>query len=94
LFYLDAHWEDYWPLRDEIIEIGKTHYDNCVIVIDDCKVPGRHDIPFDQYKGKECSFEYIQDLLRFVFSGYEIDYLIPANVQNRAKLVIMPKGRR
>ena len=32
LFYLDAHWEDHWPLRNELIEISKTHRDNCIIV--------------------------------------------------------------
>src|ERR1700693_2016279 len=38
-FYLDAHGNDYWPLRDEIKTIGKYCHDNAIIVIDDFKVP-------------------------------------------------------
>jgi len=91
LFYLDAHWEDYWPLRDELKEIGKTHYDNCVIMIDDFKVPDRQDILFDKYKEDECSLDYIKNELKQVFSDYEIHYLIPVNPQCRAKFVAVPK---
>jgi hypothetical protein len=67
LFYLDAHWNEWWPLREEIREIGKTHRDNCVIVIDDIKVPKRPDIVFD------------------------VHYVIPAKLNSRAKLVILPR---
>ena len=59
LFYLDAHWYDKWPLLQELEEISHTHHDNCVIVIDDFKVPGRKDIPYDKYKKNECSINYI-----------------------------------
>lgn len=93
LFYLDAHWEDHWPLREELNEISKTHYDNCIIVIDDFKVPNRPEIPFDKYNQDECSFDYIQDQLKQVFSEYEIHYLIPKNFQSRAKFVALPKNR-
>ena len=92
LFYLDAHWEDHWPLRQELIEISKTHHDNCVIVIDDFKVPGRQDIPYDKYKQKECSVEYIKNELKLVFSECEIHYIIPANPTCRAKFVAWPKN--
>jgi len=92
LFYLDAHWEDHWPLREELKEISKTHHDNCVIVIDDFKVPGRKDIPFDKYKTKECSLEYIKDQLKLVFSECDIHYIIPSNPMCRAKFVALPKN--
>ncbi|CCB88026.1 O-methyltransferase [Simkania negevensis] len=91
LFYLDAHWENHWPLRQELIEISKTHHDNCVIVIDDFKVPGRRDIPFDKYKQNECSVDYIKEELKLVFSECEIHYIIPANPMCRAKFVAWPK---
>ena len=92
LFYLDAHWEDHWPLRQELVEISKTHHDNCVIVIDDFKVPGREDIPYDKYKQKECSVEYIKNELKLVFSDCEIHYIIPSNPMCRAKFVAWPKN--
>lgn len=91
LFYLDAHWDHHWPLRDELKEIAKTHYNNCVIIIDDFKVPGRQEIPFDKYKENECSLEYIKDQLKLVFSEYEIHYIIPARKESRAKFVAVPK---
>lgn len=91
LFYLDAHWYDNWPLREELEEISKTHHDNCVIVIDDFKVPGRKDIPYDKYKKNECSVDYIYEKLQKVFSDYAIHFVIPKNLQCRAKFVAYPK---
>jgi hypothetical protein len=90
VFYLDAHWEDYWPLLDELDEISKTHRDNCIIVIDDIMVPGRQDIKFDSYNGIGCSYEYVKSKLDLIFSLYSIHYLIPKDLQYRAKLVIKP----
>lgn len=91
LFYLDAHRDGSSPLRGELLEISSTHRDNCVIVIDDFKVPGREEIPFDRYRGQECAFDYINEQIGEVFSDYEIHYLIPSNVECRAKLVVFPK---
>jgi hypothetical protein len=91
LFYLDAHGNGAWPLLGEIAEIGKTHKDNCIIVIDDFKVPGRDDIPYDYYKGNECSYEYIKNQLDEVFTEYAFTYLIPKRLSSRAKFVALPK---
>lgn len=91
LFYLDAHWDSYWPLRDEIKEIAKTHKDNCIIVVDDFKVPGRSDIDYDRYHDQECSHAYIKNQLDLVFSDYEYLYLIPKFTRARAKFVAIPK---
>lgn len=90
LFYLDAHWEKYWPLLDELKEISKTHRDNCIIVIDDFKVPNRPDIPYDRYGPHECSLAYVHESLKKVFTQYYYFYLIPANPLHRAKFVVMP----
>ena len=90
LFYLDAHWEAFWPLLNEIEEIGKTHKDNCIIVIDDFKVPGRAEIPYDGYGPHECSFDYIKDQLDRVFTSYTIHYLIPRSIYSRAKFIAIP----
>ncbi len=90
LFYLDAHWNEFWPLRDEIEQISKTHRNNCIIVVDDVKVPGRTDVPFDAYGPHECSYEYVKDKIEKVFDHYTIHYLIPNNPSLRAKLLILP----
>ena len=91
VFYLDAHWNKYWPLLDELDAIAKTHKDNCLIVIDDFKVPKRRDIPFDQYGAHQCSYKHIQAKLDDVFSNYDYFYLIPKNVGSRAKFIAFPK---
>lgn len=93
LFYLDAHWQDYWPLLDELEEISKTHKDNCIIVIDDFKVPGRPDIPYD-ISGSgldECSYDYVKCKLEKIYSDYNYYYVLPKRIDSKAKLVVIPK---
>jgi len=91
LFYLDAHWFADWPLLRELEEISKTHKNNCIIVIDDFKVPGRPDILYDRYGNQECSYAYIHHHLRKIFSEYKFHYLIPKSIDCRAKFVAIPK---
>jgi hypothetical protein len=66
LFYLDAHWYDYWPLRDEIRLIG-DHLKTAIILIDDFEVPGRPEFTFDVEGKREgvdetakCNLDYIK----------------------------------
>lgn len=96
VFYLDAHWYNDWPLLDELTEISKTHKNNCVIVIDDFKVPLRADVPYDTHciNGEfyDYSYSYIKSHIERIFKDYTIHYLIPKNVQSRAKFVAMPKN--
>lgn len=92
LFYLDAHWQNHWPLLEELEEISKTHKDNCIIVIDDFKVPGRRDIPHDYYNQHECSLEYAKKQLDKVFSSYIYHFLIPRSKLSRAKFIAIPKN--
>jgi len=92
LFYLDAHWETYWPLLDELEEISKTHKDNCIIVIDDVKVPGRPDIGFDAYGEYECSYEYVKNQLEKIYSAYDYYYILPRRNESKAKLLVLPKN--
>ena len=91
LFYLDAHWYDKWPLLQELEEISQTHHDNCMIVIDDFKVPGRKDISYDKYKKDECSINYMYGKLQKVFSDHVIHFVIPNKLEPRAKFVAYPK---
>ncbi|HSX13993.1 MAG TPA: hypothetical protein VLE96_06210 [Chlamydiales bacterium] len=90
-FYLDAHGYEYCPLLAELEEISKTHRDNCILVIDDFKVPGRPDISYDAFYDYEFSFEYIHETLDKVFSNYICYYVIPKNLGSRAKFVAIPK---
>ena len=91
LFYLDAHWLSYWPLIDELEAISNTHRDDCIIVIDDVKVPERPEIPYDVYhETEECSYEYVKDALLKVYSSHVHFYAIPKSPTSRAKLVVLP----
>ena len=85
LFFLDAHWGKYWPLRDEIKVIRQLG--RYVIIIDDFFVPGRSDpaLPhgpfgFDLYQNTVLCWGYLQDL----FEGVQVRIFYP-NKPNRDK---------
>lgn len=67
LFFLDSHWYDYWPLRDELVAIAENGL-ACVIVIDDFQVPNRPEFGFDMDRrsGLACGM----DMVIPVFSAY------------------------
>lgn len=68
LFYLDAHWQSYWPLRAELTHIGSAGL-RTVCVIDDFEVPGNPAFGFDidggynQGAGAHCDLAYIHPSL-------------------------------
>lgn len=71
LFWLDAHGYGFkWPLREEIAFIT-TNFKAAYILIDDFKVSGLDCFGYDEYKGQECSFDYIKDAL-----NPKIDYIL------------------
>lgn len=62
LFYLDAHWEEYWPLQDELKAIVEHYNDSengYIIVIDDFKVPNRN-YQFDSYKNQPNDIKFVE----------------------------------
>jgi hypothetical protein len=55
-FYLDAHWGDELPLREEL-EIVRRNWADPVVMIDDFEVPGDPGYGFDDYgPGRRLSF--------------------------------------
>jgi predicted O-methyltransferase YrrM len=61
--YLDAHWYEDLPLREELELIGKT-WKESVIMIDDFQVPGDPGYGYDNYGiGKKLTLDLILDLL-------------------------------
>ena len=65
LCYLDAHWEEVFPLCNEILEIAKVYRDNLIIIIDDIKVPNKN-FQFDTYNGKEIGLPLVHEALNEV----------------------------
>lgn len=61
-FYLDAHWHDDLPLKNEI-EIITSFVQNAVIMIDDFEVPADDEYAYDNYgKGKKLDLKTFQTL--------------------------------
>lgn len=61
MFWLDAHGYGYkWPLKQEIAFIT-AKFEGAYVLIDDFKVPGLKCFGYDEYRGQECSFDYIQE---------------------------------
>lgn len=93
LFFLDAHWENYWPLLDEIKCIGRLLPDKAIIIIDDCKVPGRKH-GFDRYHGKELDFSYVKGALAGAFPNGFGHYYITSSAMEKdgepGRLVVFP----
>lgn len=73
LFYLDAHWQDYWPLLDELRAIARGRRLEPVLVIHDFKVPDRPDLGYDSYKGQDLDFDYVREAVHEVYRG-EFEY--------------------
>ncbi len=71
LFLLDAHWQDYWPLRDEVAAIPRGAG---VLVMHDARVPGCPKLGVDAYKGVELSYEYLQDVLTAWSPTHRVEY--------------------
>lgn len=92
-FFLDAHWEEYNPLLDELRVIAEfNRIPKPVIAIHDFKVPGRPDLGFDSYKGQDYDFEWIQSAVERIYgqTGYQIKYNDQAEGAKRGIIYIFP----
>jgi hypothetical protein len=86
LFFLDAHWYDYWPLRDEL-KIINSKFDRAILLIDDLQVPGRDDIKFAEDGSRKKDYkkpEYYDgsqvcniDLVKNELKGSTLDIIYP-----------------
>ena len=91
LFFLDAHWGKYWPLRDELAVIRRL--DKYVVVIDDFMVPGKSNsahphgpFGFDIYKGRILNWAYMCDI--FVNDRVRVFYPSRPNRDGRGWVLI------
>lgn len=94
LFYLDAHWGKSCPLLGELEAIAQVPWlhNNCMIVIDDFKVPGRPDVPYDSIKGHPFDLKYVQGKLKKIMRPLDVAYYAPPKklARSRGKLVVIP----
>jgi hypothetical protein len=90
--FLDAHWNDYWPLLDEL-ETFSQHRTEPVLMIHDVYVPG---MPFgyDTYKGQKLDWEYVKDKIGRIYnSGFDREYNCQAAGSQRGILYVYPRQR-
>lgn len=76
LYFLDAHWQDYWPLRDEVLAIKPG---TGVIVMHDILVPGHPELGYDSYGGQPLRYEYVKDVLTSWSPKHRVEYNFQAN---------------
>jgi hypothetical protein len=64
-FYLDAHWRDNLPLKEELEAIWR-YWTDSIIMIDDFEVPGDPGYEFDDYGvGRRLSLDYLSAIPDF-----------------------------
>jgi len=67
MFFLDAHWQEYCPLLDELKVIAKNDWRlPPIIVIHDFFVPNT-DLGYDEYKGQKFDYEYIREHIEAIY---------------------------
>jgi hypothetical protein len=60
LFYLDAHWQQHLPLREEA-ELAVANFSKAILMIDDFNVPDDPGYGFDDYgPGKRLDINYLR----------------------------------
>jgi hypothetical protein len=73
IFFLDAHWGAYCPLRDELRIIAE-HKLKPVIVIHDFQVPDQPGLAFDSYHGQPFTFEWLKDRFDAIYGENRYQY--------------------
>lgn len=78
-FYLDAHWLDDLPLRDEMRAIDEN-WANYIVLVDDFEVPGDRGYGYDDYgRDKALRHGYLEPCLR----GKPVDVYFPSAPSQR-----------
>jgi len=71
IYLLDAHWDDYWPILDELKTLENTL--NCSILIHDFHSPGQG-LGHDKYNKIRLNMAYVKDYLFKVNPNFSCYY--------------------
>lgn len=71
LYFLDAHWQEYWPILDEIRAIRPG---TGVIVIHDMVVPDHPELGYDGYNGCNLDYVYVKDVVKKWSPTHRVEY--------------------
>ena len=86
LYFLDAHWGEYWPLLDEIAAIPRGQG---VIVMHDFDVPDR-DYGYDQYGGRKLDYDYVREALTAWSPSHVVRYNREASGSRCGVAIVFP----
>jgi hypothetical protein len=91
IIFLDAHWEQYCPLLDELAAIAEVGI-KPVIAIHDFQVPDRPDLGYDTWNGQPLRFSYIRPSLERIYdvNGYSHHYNSEAIGAKRGVIYVYP----
>lgn len=91
--FLDAHWESFNPLLDELQVIANSKLKPSFIAIHDFKVPLKPDFGYDTYNGQDYEWNWIKEKVENIYgeNGYEIEYNNEATGAKRGIIYIQPK---
>lgn len=90
LFLLDAHWQAYWPLLDEIHAIPRGQG---VLVMHDVVVPGCPRLGFDEYDGQRLDYPYVKAALDAWSPEHVIEYNDhTAEIPTRGVMIVYPNA--
>lgn len=91
LFFLDAHWEAYNPLLDELACIER-HGLKPYIAIHDFKVPGKPELGFDTYGSIVYEWDWIAESIEKIYGadGYTVEYNSESTGAKRGVIFILP----
>jgi|15BtaG_2_1085339.scaffolds.fasta_scaffold01534_5 hypothetical protein len=94
VFFLDAHWEDDWPLLEELRVMAEKNI-KPVILIHDFLVPddqGNAKFGFDSYKAQPLDFNFVKSKLDLIYGEDGYTYFYSDKVEiNSGVLYVEPK---
>ena len=93
IFFLDAHWGEYWPVLDEL-RIIKEKGIKPVIIIHDFYVPdvnGNPKFGFDKYKNQNLDFNYVKPGMDLIYGNDYVHYCIEESDIGSGVGVFVPK---
>ncbi|MBX7137621.1 MAG: class I SAM-dependent methyltransferase [Oligoflexia bacterium] len=74
LFFLDAHWDKYWPIQDELRAIAENgECPRSVIVIHDFHVPDTN-LRYERYYGRRLDMKLVEEAMRRINPNFGYYY--------------------
>lgn len=93
MIFLDAHWQQHCPLKDELQAIADTGIEP-VIAIHDFQVPGHPELGFDTVGAQAFNYEWLKEDFDAIYGegNYSYYYNSEATEVKRGVIYITPKN--